>query len=206
MEFLKARFPSQESFFAAYAGELPHGGLFVPTTRTLALGTPVVVELACQGLPNHVLVRGRVHARRPPITRRGARAGLVAAFEPEEAAKREFVCGVLRGEIRDASRRRHPRIPVSLPARFRCAGAAAVNRGELLDIALGGALVRTAAPPPQGTRLLLTLVPPGALGALEIAGEVAHARRGDRLGVRFAPRDPGGMHRLREIIRRIRAA
>jgi Tfp pilus assembly protein PilZ len=203
MDFLKAAFPTQDAFFAAYTGELPHGGLFVPTTRPFAVGAPVVVDLTCDGLPNHVMVRARVHAGRRAIPRKRVRAGVVVAFEPEEQPKREFVLGVLRGEIQNPARRRYPRIPVSVPVRFRTAEVIEVREGELIEISLGGALVRVANPPSLGTRVVLVVQPPRCVHPLEIAGVVSYAPACDRMGVRFLLRDVGGADRLREVIRRL---
>src|SRR5262249_52661015 len=69
MQFLKARFHSRDEFLEAYSRELPHGGLFVATTTPLEPGTPVVIDLHCEGLPNKVLLRAVVHSWRPALPR-----------------------------------------------------------------------------------------------------------------------------------------
>src|SRR5260370_8788684 len=101
MQILKARFRTRNEFLAAYSNELPDGGIFVPTTTPLKTGTGVVIELNCDGLPNKVLIRAKVHSWRPALPRLRVRAGAVLAFDPEERDKREFVLSTLGGAIKD---------------------------------------------------------------------------------------------------------
>ena len=74
------------------------------------------------------------------------------------------------------------------------------------DIGPGGAFIRTTERPPEGTPVVLEIVPPGAQAPLAIEGRVAWAKAKvgtEGLGVEFRCRDAGGKRRLRELIRRI---
>src|SRR5579871_288570 len=142
MQILKARFRTRNDFLAAYSTELAHGGLFVPTTTPLKAGTEVVVELNCDGLPNKVLIRAKVHSWRPALPRLRVRAGAVLAFDPAERDKREFILSTLGGAIKDPPRRRHTRIPVVVPVRYRRVDTAELTDGKLTEISIGGALLR----------------------------------------------------------------
>ncbi len=203
MRFLRAKFHGQTDFLESYQDDRPDGGLFVATTQPLERDESVIVELVCDGLPNKVMIRGSVVSWRPALPRLRVRAGAVVAFSPEEQDKRRFVLRTLAGEIQPA-RRRHMRIPVRVPCRYRMVGAADAIDGELLEISVGGALLR-GDPIALGTELVLDIVPPGGAVAMEIAGRVSyHTPTGS--GVRFVYRDGGGSRRLRELIRRICAS
>ena len=145
MQILKARFHSREDFDEAYNSELPHGGLFVPTTTPLATGDQVVVEIFCKGLPNKVMLRSEVKTWRPALPRLRVRAGALVAFLPEESDKRSFMLAALDGEV-IARKRRHTRMPVTIPVKFRTAGNLEVQDGEMVEISLGGALLRAEGP------------------------------------------------------------
>lgn len=205
MQILKARFYSREEFDEAYQADLPNGGLFVPTTTPLITGDQVVVEVFCKGLPNKVLLRSEVKSWRPALPRLRIRAGALCAFLPEERDKRSFMLAALDGTVQ-ARKRRHVRLPVSLPMNYRIEGSLDSHTGELLEISLGGALLRTDAPmPPLSADVVLEVLLPGGAVPVQLSGRVAyHAESG--AGIKFIYRDGGGSRRLREFIRRLRAA
>jgi hypothetical protein len=124
-------------------------------------------------------------------------------FSPNEEMKRTFVLRTLAGELTPA-RRKHVRIPVQLPVEFRPVGTTEATRSEILEIAVGGALI--AGPHIEmGTDLVLDILPPGGAAPMQISGRVSyHTPQGT--GVRFVYRDGGGSRRLRELIRRICAS
>lgn len=203
MRFLKAKFSGQTDFLESYQTDLPCGALFVATTQPLEAAAPVIVELVCEGLPNKVLIRGSVVSWRPALPRLRVRAGAVVQFSAEEEQKRRFILQALAGEVSPA-RRRHARIPVQLPVRYRSVGATESSTGELIEISVGGALLggeRIA----LGTDLVVDIVPPGGATAIEIAGRVSYYTP-HATGLRFMYRDGGGSRRLRELIRRICAS
>lgn len=206
MQILKARFRTRNEFLSAYSTELPHGGLFVPTTTPLKAGAKVVIELNCDGLPNKVLIRATVHSWRPALPRLRVRAGAVLGFDEQEREKREFVLGTLQGTIKDPPRRKHTRIPVAVPVRYRRLDTSSVHEGSLIEVSIGGALLKADDPPPIGAELVLSLMPPGGAAPMEIEGKVSYAAPDGSAGIKFTFRDGGGSRRLRELVRRIRVA
>jgi hypothetical protein len=56
-----------------------------------------------------------------------------------------------------------------------------------------------------GTEVVLELLPPGGAAPMPITGRVAY-HSGAGMGLKFLYRDGGGSRRIRELIRRIRAA
>jgi Tfp pilus assembly protein PilZ len=205
MQILKARYRTRNEFMEAYSNELPHGGLFVATTTPLKAGSAVVIELNCDGLPNKVLIRATVHSWRPALPRLRVRAGAVLAFDARERDKREFVLGTLQGSIKDPPRRRHTRLPVTVPVRYRRLDTSELRDGNLIEVSIGGALLHADGPPAVGTELVLSLMPPGGAAPMEIEGKVSYVSP-DGAGIKFSFRDGGGSRRLRELIRRIRSA
>jgi hypothetical protein len=203
MRFLRAKFQGQTDFLESYQADSPSGALFVATTQPLEPDASVIVELVCDGLPNKVLIRGSVKSWRPALPRLRVRAGAMVTFSPDEDTKREFVLRTLAGELSPA-RRRHVRIPVQLPARYRLLGSTDTKDCELLEISVGGALLG-GVNLSLGTEVVVDLVPPGGAAPIEITGRVSyHTPQGS--GLRFMYRDGGGSRRLRELIRRICAS
>jgi Tfp pilus assembly protein PilZ len=206
MQILKARFRGRDDFMEAYQNDRPHGALFVATTTPLDTSEDVIVELVCDGLPNKVLIRGTVVAWRPALPRLRVRAGATVEFAADEDEKRRFILAALAGDV-TPPKRKHTRIPVSVPVRFRLPGSAEQIVGELTEISVGGALLRCATipKPPMGTEIVLELLPPGGAAPMPITGRVAY-HTSSATGLKFIYRDGGGSRRIRELIRRIRSA
>lgn len=203
MQILKARFRSREEFDEAYNSELPNGGIFVATTSPLRAGEEVVVEIFCEGLPNKIMIKAEVKSWRPALPRLRVRAGALVGFPPEEEEKKNFLLAALGGEV-VPRKRRHTRIPVDVPVRYRLLETVDSVSGDLVEISVGGALLRTDKGMPQlGSELVLEVLPPGGAVPMSIAGRVAyHTEAG--AGIKFLYRDGGGSRRIRELIRRIR--
>jgi Tfp pilus assembly protein PilZ len=205
MQILKARFRGHDDFMQAYSADRGTGTLFVATTTPLDSNEDVIVELVCDGLPNKVLIRGTVVAWRPALPRLRVRAGATIAFAPEEDEKRRFILAALAGELQP-QKRKHSRVPVAVPVRYRIPGTADVQTGHLTEISVGGALLKMGQSSPElGTEVVLELLPPGGAAPMSIAGKVAYHSPGGT-GLKFVYRDGGGSRRIRELIRRIRAA
>ncbi|MSP60008.1 MAG: hypothetical protein EXR72_06640 [Myxococcales bacterium] len=204
MQIVKARFRTNEEFIGAYSSDFPNGGLFVPTTTLLTAGTEVVLEINCDGLPNKVLIRSTVQSWRPALPRLRVRAGAVLAFAADEAAKRDFILAALKGSIRLPPKRKHTRIPVMVPVRYRRLDTFEEVVGNLAEISIGGALLQSAQVPPVSAELVLSLIPPGGAATIDIEGKVTYQSPDGSAGVKFSFRDGGGARRLRELIRRIR--
>jgi Tfp pilus assembly protein PilZ len=206
MQIVKARFRTNEEFRKSYQHGLAHGGLFVPTTTPLDAGSEVVVELNCDGLPNKVLIRATVKSWRPALPRLRVRAGATLEFASDETEKRDFVLGALQGGIKLPPKRRHTRIPVTTPVRWRRLETSDELPGQLSEISIGGALLHAEHRLSVGAELVLSLLPPGGAAPMEIEGRVSYHSPDGGAGLKFSFRDGGGARRLRELIRRIRVA
>ena len=206
MQILKIRFRTNREFNDAYQEDLPSGGLFCPTTTQLKSGTQVICELTIPALPNKVLVRGAVRSWRPALPRLRVRAGAVVEFAAEEAEKRDFILETLAGRRGPTPRRKHTRLPVELPIRWRTCDNPDFTPGGLSEISVGGALLRAGAHLPLGTEVIVEVVPPGAVSPIAISGKVAYHAPRAATGIKFQYRDGGGSRRLRELIRRLRMA
>lgn len=205
MQILKARFQNRQDFDEAYHPDLPNGGLFVPTTIPLTTGDQVVVEVFCKGLPNKMLLRCEVRSWRPALPRLRVRAGALVAFLPEEQSKQSFMLRALSGEV-EARKRKHPRLPVSLPVTYRIEGSLDGRTGTLLEISLGGALLRAdSTQPATDSDVVLDVLLPGGAVPVQLSGRVAY-QSPLGAGLRFIYRDGGGSRRLRELMRRLKAS
>jgi len=179
--------------------------MFCPTTTELAPGTPVVVEMACDGLPNKVLIRGMVTAWRPALPRMRVRAGATVSFDADESAKRDFVVETLRGQRPTTRRRKHTRIPIGIPYKIREAAAMDNLDAELREISVSGGLVMGPVQPPIGSDVVLEIAPPGSEAPFDLSGRVVYHAGANQTGVRFIYREGGGSRRLRELVRRFKA-
>ncbi len=205
MQILKVRFRTNAEFQEHYQDEFPNGGLFCPTTSPLAVGSPVIVELSAPALPNKVLIRGAVRAWRPALPRLRVRAGATVEFDSEEGEKKTFICETIAGDRGPSPRRRHTRLPVAVPVRYRIStGGAEMVTAELTEISVGGALLSTTEPLPIDTDVILEITPPGAVSPLSISGKATYHLPNGGTGLKFIYRDGGGSRRLRELVRRLR--
>jgi Tfp pilus assembly protein PilZ len=205
MHIIKVRFRSLTDFQKHYDPELPNGGLFSPTTTHFEPGDEIVLELNVDGLPNKVMIRGLVKWWRPALPRLRVRAGALVEFAPEEQAKRDFVKAYLEGTPKAARKRRHTRLPVHIPVRYRRAEVADFREAGLSEISIGGALLRTDEVLEIGSEVIIELTSPGGSVPVPIAGKVTYRTDTDGLGIKFMYRDGGGSRRIREVIRRIKA-
>jgi Tfp pilus assembly protein PilZ len=204
MEILKVRFRTNAEFQEHYQEELPSGGLFCPTTTSLEVGAPVVIELSAPALPNKVLIRGAVRAWRPALPRLRVRAGATVEFDPEEDEKHRFIVETITGGRGPSPRRRHTRLPVAIRVQYRTNEDSAYVTSELTEISVGGALLATPEPIPLETDIILEITPPGAVSPLAISGKATYHLPGGATGLKFIYRDGGGSRRLRELVRRLR--
>jgi len=204
MQILKVRFRTNTEFQENFQDDLPNGGLFCPTTSPLPVGEQVIIELSAPALPNKVLIRGNVRAWRPALPRLRVRAGATVEFDPEEQEKRSFIVETIAGERDPSPRRKHTRLPVSVPVRYRQPDSADYLEAELTEISVGGALLSTDEPLPLETDVILEITPPGAVSPLSISGKATYHLPNGQTGLKFIYRDAGGSRRLRELVRRLR--
>ncbi len=205
MIILRVRCHNLEEFEEHYLPDLANGGVFCPTTTELAPGTAVVVELACDGLPNKVLIRGTVLTWRPALPRMRVRAGATVEFEPDEVAKRDFVLQTMHGDRVPTRRRKHTRIPIGIPVTVREANHLEATTAELREISVSGGLLTGTIQPPVGTDIVMELAPPGSEAPFDLSGRVVYHAGPNQTGVKFLYREGGGSRRLRELVRRFKA-
>lgn len=173
------------------------------TTDGFEPGEEVLLELSFNGLPGKMMVRaiGREwHAARPRLR---VRAGGTVLCTGSEWRKLQFLRRVATGDIKLTARRRHVRLPVLVEVRWRRPGDRDFITAALSEISEGGALVLTDATFEMGEEVIIEITPPGSARPLEILGNVRNADNPEGVGVEFQARDMGGVHRLREVIRRL---
>jgi Tfp pilus assembly protein PilZ len=207
MRLLLARYRNGAEFLERYQADFEHGGLFFPTRRALEPGEPVLVDVRLSDLRDDVLMRGVVAGRQRGKRIERQRAGLLIEFLASEAAKRDHLLRIVRGEVTGPeAQRRHRRLPIEVPVDWRVPNTAERHASLAEDIGTGGAFLRTQTFPEMGTPVVLELRPPGGSAAQSIEGRVAwisHAPGHEGVGIEFRCRDIGGMRRLRELVRRI---
>ena len=204
MNILRVRCRSAEDFRSLYSTEHPEGVLFCPTTTEIPAAAAVVVELACKGLPNKVLLRGVVMSWRPALPRLRVRAGAFIRFAADEGAKRDFVLQTLMGERPATRKRKHTRIPVGLPVRLRVGKETEAAEGELREISVSGGLVFAPVQPAIGTDVIVDIIPPGGIAPMSISSRVIYHAGPGQTGLKFMFREGGGSRRLRELVRRFK--
>ena len=209
VKLLRARFSSREEFLSFYLATPLDGGMFFPTREALPVGQEMAVEVRFPGLVAKTVLRCRVAWRRRGRHRSKLRAGVGIEFLPMEVTKRDFLLRVARGEReRDAlPKRRHRRVPTEMRVTWRLKEEPHLATGTLDNIALGGALLRTAVAAPVGRDIIVALSPPGAARPAEVEGRIAWCvpvgAGGVAIGVQFKARDVGGVRRLKEVVRRV---
>ena len=173
------------------------------TTDGFEPGEEVLLELSFTGLPGKMMVRaiGREwHAARPRLR---VRAGGMVACTGTEWGKLLFLSRVARGEVRVPARRRHVRLPVLVEVRWKRKDERDFVSGAISEISEGGALLLTQDTLDSGEEIVIGIIPPGSARQLEILGTVRNTENPDGVGLEFMARDMGGVHRLREVIRRL---
>ena len=206
MEIIRVRFRTNDEFEDNYQSDLEHGGLFCPTTTKLEDGQRVIVELSAPALPNKVLIRAVVQSWRPALPRLRVRAGAVVAFDDEETEKVKFLVSTISGDKEAAFKRRHTRLPVEVPVRYRTTESADFVDSQLSEISIGGAMLHTDEPLALETDVILEVTPPGAVSPISISGKATYHLPNGGTGLKFIYRDGGGSRRLRELVRRLRQA
>lgn len=203
MEIVKVRFRTNDGFEDSYEPDLPNGGLFCPTTTPLEEGQEIVVELSIPALPNKVLVRGVVRKWRPALPRLRVRAGATVEFADDEVSKRDFILETIQGTRAPSPRRKHTRLPVSVPVRYRTNEDASFLETEMTEISVGGAMLNDIELA-LDLDVILEIIPPGAVSPIAISGKTTYHGATGGTGLKFLYRDGGGSRRLRELVRRLR--
>lgn len=202
MDILKTRFRSKRGFLEAYNRDLPNGGLFCPTTHVLPKDAQVFVEIAFPGLPNKIIMRGKVLWWRTALPRLRIRAGAMIAFVESEKEKNDFILEIASDKRTQVSKRKHTRIPIEIPVQWRPSDSPLFRESKLCEISIGGALLITNESLRIGDEVVLEFTTPGGAFPISIAGKVTY-RNNVGVGLRFFYRDGGGSQRLREVVRRL---
>lgn len=201
MRKIRCHYSSPETFAAALDGE--PNALQAFTTDSFEPGEEVLLEVYFPGLPGKMMVRAigqEWHAARPRLR---VRAGGVLRCNGTEWKKLEFLKHVGHGGIKLTARRRHVRLPVMVEVRWRRQNSTDFQVAALSEISEGGALLLTVESPARDEEIIVEITPPGSERPLEVLCIVRNTENPDGVGLEFLARDMGGVHRLREVIRRL---
>lgn len=200
MRKIRSHYPTPEEFAAALRSD---NALEVYTTEGYEPGEEVLLELSFTGLPGKMMVRAigqEWHAARPRLR---VRAGGTVLCTGSEWRKIQFLHRVASGDIQLTARRRHVRLPVLVEVRWRRRGEREFRTAAISEISEGGALLLTTDRPEIEEEVIVEITPPGSARPLEILGVVRNVANEEGVGLEFMARDMGGVHRLREVIRRL---
>lgn len=203
MRKIRCHYPSPEAYTAALEPNGEPQSLQAFSTDAFEPGEEVLLEVYFGGLPGKMMVRAigkEWHSARPRLR---VRAGGVLRCTGTEWRKLEFLRDVGSGAIDLTARRRHVRLPVMVEVRWRRQSSTDYAIAALSEISEGGALLLTRTPPTQGEDIIVEITPPGSERALEVLAVVRNTNNPDGVGLEFLARDMGGVHRLREVIRRL---
>jgi hypothetical protein len=199
---IRSHYPTPEEFVAAIRDD---HALEVYTTEGYEPGEEVLLELSFTGLPGKMMVRAigqEWHAARPRLR---VRAGGTVLCTGTEWRKIQFLLRVASNDIQLTARRRHVRLPVLVEVRWRRRGERDFRIAAISEISEGGALLLTSVAdrPTIEDEVIVEITPPGSARPLEILSVVRNIANEDGVGLEFLARDMGGVHRLREVIRRL---
>lgn len=200
MRKIRSHYATSEDFVAAIK---EGNAVEVFTTDGYEPGEEILLELSFTGLPGKMMVRAigqEWHAARPRLR---VRAGGTIMCAGSEWKKIQFLKRVATGEVKLTARRRHVRLPVLVEIRWRRRGERDFKTAALSEISEGGALLLTQNKPDVDDEVIIEITPPGSARPLEILAEVRNSNNEDGVGLEFMARDMGGVHRLREVIRRL---
>ena len=170
--------------------------------ENLALGEPVEVEISFGPMADEVVLTGKVC--RVHVPARGP-LEVIIALPHRESPRIRYVREILGGS-RQASARRHRRIPVDIDVRWSSANGRYVSRA--LDISSGGAFIASRSLPAVGARVDVELrpqsdggltPPPLCLGAV-VSWVRSHGNE-PGFGVNFKLQDRDTAARLQDVVR-----
>ncbi len=165
----------------------------------------MIVEIASPLLPNRMMIRGVVTQQRNALPRLRIRAGITVAFAQEESHKTDFFFRVMQGKHIATTKRRHSRLPIKVPVRYRNTNAPEFIASELTEISIGGAVLTSNTGLDIGTEVVIEIIIPPSASASLLSGKVTYHRPDGSMGVRFLSRDGSGTARMKELIKRLKA-
>ena len=200
---VRCHYASASAFIEALGtGDEPNT-INVFTTESFDPGEELLLEVYFAGLPGKMMVRAigqEWHIARPRLR---VRAGGTLRCTGPESRKLSFLRGVANGRITLTARRRHVRLPVLVEIRWRRPQETRYTMAALSELSEGGALLLSGGDLALGEEVIVEILPPGAVRPTEILSTVRNVDNPEGVGIEFMARDAGGVHRLREIIRRI---
>ncbi len=176
---------------------------FCPTTTQFSKGDEIVIEIVAPALPNKVMARAEVIDWRAALPRNRVRAGANVVFSRRDQAKIAFVVAMVSGEKQDAVKRKHNRLPIEVPTRYRTSGQLEWTECSLVELSEGGGLLKTDKPLELGQSVSLEITFPRAGAPTALTAKTTY-HAGASTGVQFDTRDQMGSRRLKEMVRRVR--
>ena len=202
MRRIRCHYPSGEAFLDALRAPGEDNALQVFTTERFEPGEELLAEVYFTGLPGKMMVRGIGKKWQNARPRLRVRASGVLRCTGSEWRKLLFLRDVAAGQQVMLQRRRHVRQPVLVEVRWRRAGDPDLTAATISEISEAGALLLTSEALAPGDAIIIEITPPGSARPLEVQAQVRNIDNPDGRGVEFITRDIGGVHRLREVIRR----
>jgi uncharacterized protein (TIGR02266 family) len=168
--------------FRGETKDLSLGGMFMISDMPVSAGNELEFVLFLPGGMPPVEGRARVvHTRHP--ARENVLPGFGLQFVSTDTEKlRKYLIGLIRGEVRPAKdeRRRHGRIKRTLSTYL--TAPQPMEKAQVKNISMGGALLETEIPAIEGTRAEMTVVHPLTLQKLRLTGKVVRVLGSDTGG------------------------
>ena len=203
MRRIRCHYSSGEAFVDALKSPGEENAIQVFTTERFEPGEEVLAEVFFSGLPGKMMVRAIGKKWQSARPRLRVRAGGVLRCVGSEWRKLAFLREVASGEAKMMPRRRHVRQPVLVEIRWRRSGEPDLTAATISELSEAGALLLTKKDLTVGDDIIIEITPPGSARPLEVQSVVRNNDNPDGCGVEFVARDMGGVHRIREVIRRI---
>lgn len=203
MRRIRCHYSSGEAFVDALKTPGEENAIQVFTTERFEPGEEVLAEVFFSGLPGKMMVRAIGKKWQSARPRLRVRAGGVLRCVGSEWRKLDFLREVASGDAKMMPRRRHVRQPVLVEIRWRRSGEPELTAATISEISEAGALLLTKEDLAVGDEIIIEITPPGSARPLEVQSVVRNNDNPDGCGVEFVARDMGGVHRIREVIRRI---
>ncbi|MCB9701340.1 MAG: PilZ domain-containing protein [Myxococcales bacterium] len=203
MRRIRCHYASGEAFVDALQSPGEDNAIQVFTTERFEPGEEVLAEVFFSGLPGKMIVRAIGKKWQNARPRLRVRAGGVLRCIGSEWRKLLFLRDVALGCTEMMPRRRHVRQPVLVEIRWRRAGDPELAPATISEISEAGALLLTRDPLALGDEIIIEITPPGSARPLELQAVIRNHDNPEGCGVEFVARDMGGVHRIREVIRRI---
>lgn len=200
---IRCHYPSADAYIDALKAPGEPHAIQVFTTDAFEPGEELLLEVYFAGLPGKMMVRAigqEWHSARPRLR---VRAGGVLRCTGSEWRKLEFLKQFADGTIKIAARRKHVRLPVMVEIKWRRHNDTDFTVAALCEISEGGALLLSRDTFTVEEEIIIQIIPPGSERPLEVLAVVRNAENPDGVGLEFLARDMGGVHRLREVIRRL---